>query len=383
MQYDPYDLSNDTDSQKIYKHLRDNDPCHWDSKYKMWIISRYSDIKKYMKDSKTFSSKYGITLETRRNYHNNNFKRLFMEEDPPEHNRPRQIINLILNDSYLNYKDTSLFKDTFMKHYGPHIGSDNVEVIKNIFLPYAIDNLLTILSIPNQDYEKISSLSDAMFSSKTLDVQAKKMKEISILLFKNSNIIGEKYIGKVINNKPIDELDITMAYTAFMVAGFHTITNMLATIMFNIWKYPEEYRKIINNRLLINNFIEESLRLRVAGQYAIRTCTEEIVIHGKNLHPGDTVMFLTASAGSDENYIDGDPSEFSIDRKFEKHNFSFGYGPHTCPGANISRHELFCAIDTIISYTPNIKFNSFVKKDICDLSGSIHSEINLGFLKND
>lgn len=74
---------------------------------------------------------------------------------------------------------------------------------------------------------------------------------------------------------------------------------------------------------------------------------------GFDLHPGDRLMLLWASANRDPAHID-DPDELRLDRKHSKDHMTFGRGGHFCLGAPIARlegrtlcEELLCATKSI------------------------------------
>ena len=84
--------------------------------------------------------------------------------------------------------------------------------------------------------------------------------------------------------------------------------------------------------------VEEILRWTTPVKHFCRTATEDCELHGNRIRKGDIMMLNYPSANRDEDVF-GDPFQFRIDRKPNRH-LAFGTGPHVCLGQYLARFEL-------------------------------------------
>jgi cytochrome P450 len=134
----------------------------------------------------------------------------------------------------------------------------------------------------------------------------------------------------------------------FMVqAGVHTTRGALTHLVHRLLLDPALFDLLANDRSLLPNFVEESLRVDAPVQMTSRRCTRETAIGGVPLHAGDWVEMGIASANRDEAVYE-DPDSFRLDRPQPRNHLAFGTGPHVCPGATLARMEGTFAVEELL-----------------------------------
>jgi cytochrome P450 len=48
------------DPWETYRWLRDNDPCYWDDKNQIWVVSRHEDVAYISRTTDLYCSKHGV-----------------------------------------------------------------------------------------------------------------------------------------------------------------------------------------------------------------------------------------------------------------------------------------------------------------------------------
>jgi len=109
---------------------------------------------------------------------------------------------------------------------------------------------------------------------------------------------------------------------------------------------------------LIELAIEESLRFDSPTLGMWRTSKCPVELHGVEIPAKSKVMMTFGSANRDETLFT-DPDTFSLDRPLPeaRRHYSFGAGPHVCPGAPLSRMEGRLALAALLERLPDLRLD--------------------------
>lgn len=372
--YDPHKVT--FDNINHYKLLKENGDCVWDDKNNLWIISGYNNVKNGLKDYKRYTANYGTTLETRRT---DLYEKLpFHELDPPENIEIRRLINQVIsakvdNDFKLKLKNN--FKDELI----PCLNKE-IDVVNNLFLIFPMMVIFDLLGVEKKNIDFIKSQSKKFFDMSCEKDKQNARLEIADFVYNNPPDLVMQIFNNESTSKKFTKKSISYICVAILAAGFETVAAELTNLIYNCNRYTSEYYKVLRNPKLVPFFVEESLRYRYLSQFIIRTSTCDHNFNGNKIKSGDTVMFVTGSAGFDSDYLQDRPGNFIIDRDISKHNFAFGYGPHVCPGQKIARSEMIAVLESIIEISPKFKITSGSLKARADLSGMMWDSMNVEFL---
>lgn len=125
----------------------------------------------------------------------------------------------------------------------------------------------------------------------------------------------------------------------FMIgAGSETTRNLIGSSLYRLASNPDLYTRVRADRSLIDNVIEETLRIDPPAQFLVRRCLADTTLAGEHLDEGEHVMISLASANWDEEVFP-EPERFDLSRATVRDHVAFGSGPHICPGASLARLE--------------------------------------------
>jgi cytochrome P450 family 144 len=145
---------------------------------------------------------------------------------------------------------------------------------------------------------------------------------------------------------------VGIAATMFSAGGEST-----AALIGNVVKYLAEEREIARalrqTPELVPRFVEEVGRLDPPFNFHYRVVARSCELGGFELHPGDRLMLLWASANRDAAHVD-DPDELRLERKHDKNHMTFGRGGHFCLGAPIARLEGRVVCEELLRATKSI-----------------------------
>jgi cytochrome P450 len=141
---------------------------------------------------------------------------------------------------------------------------------------------------------------------------------------------------------PPDVLLREMAF--YLQAGSHSTSNSLAHALHEVFlwctKHPEDWQKVVDDRLFLQRCVHESLRLHPASPVAWRRPTCPFSMQGgEQLNDKDRVVIDLAAANRDQAIFGADANEFNPDRSIPRGYFPFGLtfssGVHTCLGRDL------------------------------------------------
>jgi cytochrome P450 family 150 subfamily A5 len=151
-------------------------------------------------------------------------------------------------------------------------------------------------------------------------------------------------------------IDVVRVAANLFAAGQETTVRLLSSALKEIAEDQELQQRLRDNRDLIPNFIEESLRMESPVKGDFRLSKVPTTVGGVEIPTGTTVMVLNSAVNRDPRYFD-DPAMFKADRPNARQHLAFGRGVHTCPGAPLARAEARVSIERILDRTSSIRLN--------------------------
>jgi len=142
---------------------------------------------------------------------------------------------------------------------------------------------------------------------------------------------------------PDDVLLREMAF--FFVAGAQTSIHSLTHAMHEIFtwceKHPEDWERMVKDRLFLQRCVHESTRLHPSSPVATRTPTCPVHLKAAgDVNEGDMVVINLYAANRDTSVFGPDAAEFNPYRELPPnmwpYGLSFGLGMHACLGRNLA-----------------------------------------------
>ena len=133
-------------------------------------------------------------------------------------------------------------------------------------------------------------------------------------------------------------------------AGNETTTRLIGWTGKLLAEHPDQRAKVVADRSLVNNAVEELLRYEAPSPVQARYIQEDVDHHGQTIPAGSVMVLLTAAGNRDERHFP-EPDRFDVDREID-HHLSFGYGIHFCLGAALARLEGRIALDEVLQRFP-------------------------------
>lgn len=354
-----------------YEKLRHEAPVFKDPAG-FYVVSRYDDIYKALKDTATFSSDSLVPREeyTRpTQYGGLEQVDTMITSDPPKHRYLRGPLNKLFSLSRVNQMEAYVQQivDELIDSF---IDDGHCDFVKQYTVPLPMYVIADQLGVPRADLASFSRWSDAFatlvsgFASEDDKIYAAKqiveMQEyfLKVIPGKRKNptddVISDLIQAKMEDGQPMRDVDILSSIHLLLTAGNETTTNSMSLAMRALIENPAQMQALRDDPSLIDGFVEESLRFDGPVQGLMRRATRDTEIAGVQI-PKDSLVNLRFGSGNRDETKYPTPEEFDVCRKHEVTHLAFGQGTHVCLGASLARKEINLTFATILRRMRNIR----------------------------
>ena len=354
--------------------LRAGDPVHRSDALQAWIVTRYEDVLRVMRDPETFSSdarKAGGPLATALAEQRTNSPlgdtRSMLASDPPEHTFLRAIVN-------------RAFTPRSVERLRPHIealaeslldeqpSTGEWDLVTGLAQPLPVIVIAELLGVPSEDRaqfkrwsDRIAQTTDVLQSTETIEQIRQATREIidyfSVVIDERRREPREDLISALVQAETEGRRltgDEVLAFAILLlVAGNETTTNLIGLGMRALLANPEALATLRAEPERIPAAIEEMLRYDAPVQGVVRFVTRDTQIGERTVKAGEVIMGMTGAANRDPDQFP-EPARFDIDRTDVRH-LAFGQGIHYCVGAPLARVEAAIAFRALLARWPSIE----------------------------
>ncbi|MGW5456283.1 cytochrome P450 family protein [Nocardia sp. NPDC003979] len=143
---------------------------------------------------------------------------------------------------------------------------------------------------------------------------------------------------------------------ALVAAGHETTVSLIVNTVRALLNEPEQLAKVLAGEVDWKQVIEESLRWDgPVSHLLMRFATEDITVGETVIEKGEGVVMSYRAVGRDFAVHGETADEFDVTRSTANRHLAFGYGPHICPGAALSRLEAAIALPALFARFPNLR----------------------------
>jgi cytochrome P450 len=150
--------------------------------------------------------------------------------------------------------------------------------------------------------------------------------------------------------------EVVRSATFMFAAGQETSARLLSAALQVLGDRPDIQQRLREDRSLIPNFIEESLRMESPVKTDSRLARTTTMVGDLEVPAGTVVVVFPGAANRDPRRF-ADPHEFRLDRVNVREHMAFARGVHSCPGGPLARVEGRVSIERILDRMADIRIN--------------------------
>ncbi|MGX9792798.1 cytochrome P450 [Mycobacterium sp. MMS18-G62] len=352
-----------------YRRLRDEAPVYYNEQWDFWALTRYDDVAPATKDHETFSSAKGATLDMVKAHDDAiPVPKVIISMDPPEHQKMRRLVSNVFTPRAIAALEDMVREKVYERLDA--LNPESFDVVADFSALFPNEVITTMLGVPKQDRDQIRQWLDLLLERHPGEIATtKRGYEASVntglyyydLVQQRRAKPEDDMISRLIETEierdgvveKLTDVDITGFATMLGGAGAETVTKLVGNAMVAFADFPDQWRKLREDRSKVTAAVEELLRYEAPSQYQVRTATRDVTYYGTTIPVDSAVLLVTGSATRDERMFD-DPDRLDIDRERKMgFNLAFGYGIHSCLGAALARMESRIALEALLNFIPD------------------------------
>jgi cytochrome P450 len=373
------DPKTNADPFPLFAQLRENDPVHWSSAMKAWVITRYEDVKRVAVANSDMSADrlapfFAATPAESRNSYASLMTYLgnwMVFRDPPEHTRLRRLFTKAFTSRSVKALEPNveqIVQLLFEEMERKSASEGGVDWISDFAYPLPATVMMDLLGVPREDLLQVKHWSDdiALFigtSRATADkyLRAEAGAKAMADYFRGivaqraaeprDDIISQMVLARE-EQEALTSDEVIATCILLLFAGHETTTNLIGNGLYYTMKWPEQWERVKNDPLLVDSAIEEWLRYDGPSGALARVVTADVDFGGKQLRRGQRLFAFINAANRDPEQFPG-VDDFDVGRSPNAH-LTFGHGIHFCLGAQLARLEGQIALRSLIERFPGI-----------------------------
>ncbi len=363
--YDPYDFEIDTDPYPIWRRLREERPLYYNERYDFYALSRFEDVERGLVEWKTYSSAKGTLLELIKSDMEIPPGSIIFE-DPPGHNLHRSLLSRVFTPRKMNAIEPKI-REFCARSLDPMVGTGGFDFIADLGAQMPMRTIGMLLGIPEQDQEALRDVIDDGLrleegtmpdaSDFAADIQASSFDDYIDWRAEHpsddlmTELLQAEFEDETGTTRRLTRTEVVNVVNLLAAAGNETTARLIGWTGKVLADYPDERRKVVDDRSLVPSAIEELLRFEPPSPAQARYVTQDVEHHGQPVPEGSAVLLLNGSGNRDDRkFPEGD--RFDVTRKID-HHLAFGYGLHFCLGAALARLEGRVALDEVLQRFPS------------------------------
>jgi cytochrome P450 len=347
------------DPYSIYARLRESHPVYWSGLLGSWVLTRYDDCVRVLRDPASFASDWRrigeempepmLSIQTL---------------DPPAHTRIRHF--LVDGIRALSHRALEQrIADQVRARAGRLRGRPDFNYVAELAVPVALDTITAFLGVPPLDPAWFLPVSQAIVDGMDAGIWPDKgppaiaaRAELAALtgawLTNATKGVADglvSYVAAGAADSGIPRPVLLNTLRAVLHAGFESAGRLLGNGMVALLQDPDALTRLAHSD--IRMAVEELVRFDAPVQADARACVRATRIGDQVMAPGDPVTMLLGAANRDPSRFH-DPDTLDLGRHHNPH-LGFGRGAHSCLGQSLATLQARVVFGTLAAEYPQIR----------------------------
>lgn len=376
--FDPLDPDYLADPYPYYARFRRETPIFYAPKIDFWVVSRYEDIQRIVKDSETFSNArvqeplYPLAAEALEKLKAGvRVKPTTSTADPPLHKRTRKHAARAFSAKRVAGLEGRI-REIANVLIDDMIAEGRADLVDRFAFPLPASVIFSLIGYPERDTEMLKSwCSDRLKITwgrplpeeqlETVGKMTSFFDYIENFVHVRAEDLRDDYTSDLLRIRAEDESNLSLEEVvsidySLSFAGHETTTNLILNGLRQFLTHPELWEAMREDPSLIENAVEETLRRDTSVVSWRRSTMRPVEIAGVEVPEGARLMLLLASANRDEAVFEN-PDEFDIRRENSNKHLAFSHGIHFCLGAPLARLEARIAFELLTRRLPDLRLS--------------------------
>jgi cytochrome P450 len=372
-----------------FAELRRSEPVMWHGEPEpnrgFWAVTRYRDIEEVLRDTQTFSSASGVTLEEQ-TPEEVEARRSMIDMDPPRHTRLRRLVSKHFTRSAVAQYE-GFVREQARLVLDRALPKGEIDFVEEVSRELPIRVLARIMGVPEQDLPMCIELGDAMIAHADPEysravIDKEDTSAYRLLPFRSPAAVElmayghqlaaerrrepredlvTKLVHAEIDGERLSEREFDNFFCLLIVAGNETTRHAISHGMLALMEHRDEWRRLREDPGMVPLATEEILRWGTPTMHFRRTARRDTELGGKRIREGDKVVVWFVSGNRDEEVFP-DADRFDVGRDPNPHMTFGSGGPHVCLGMHLARLEVLVMFQELLPRLKDVELTGPVER---------------------
>jgi cytochrome P450 len=342
------------DPHAIWTYLREHRPVYR-ANDRFWVVTRYDDVSRVLRDSQNFSSRHGTMLSIlHADMPDIASDQMMPDSDPPLHGWLRAPVAQALAHRVVRSQQQRL-AGIVRELLAPALEGATLDLADAaLMFPMAFTGAL--MGMPEQDWPRLAGLTTMTIAYTDPDYAAGSpratLTQAHHDLFscfaaeldrreeppERPRDLIDVLLSMSVDSEPLSREQVLLNAYSLLLGANVTTPHATSVTTRALAERPDQWWRLREDPRLSPSCVEEGLRWSSPAMHFMRYAVTDVSLGGETIRAGEPVSAWIASANRDERVF-VDPFRFDLARKPNRH-LTFGFGPHYCIGAGIARLAL-------------------------------------------
>ena len=367
---DPYSDEVLENPHPAHAVLRDLGPVVRLSRYGVYGIARYAEVRAVLEDWQTFSSARGVGIEDFAKTKPWRLPSLVLETDPPLHDRTRGVQSKVLSPLAL-----SALKEPFARAAEELVTRlldlREFDAVPELAEAYPLTVFPDAMGMPREKRRFLLPYGNMVFNSfgpRNANFEAAVRDAAPVIEWvqaqsRRENLAPRGFGAEIHAAADRGELtaeEAPQVVRSVLTAGVDTTVSGIGAMLHCLACFPEQYDRVRAQPRLARNAFEEAVRHESPVQTFFRTTTRPVEIGGETIGEGEKVLMFLGSANRDPRRWER-PDDYDVTRRTAGH-VGFGAGIHACVGMALARMEGEVVLSALLRRVARIEIAGEVRR---------------------
>jgi cholest-4-en-3-one 26-monooxygenase len=360
---------------QIFSRLRRECPVHWTSSIPeypseagFWSVTTADDVHAVSRDWETYSSATGVTAITDAIMPLELTQAMFIGMDPPKHDRLKALFQRGFTPKRIAEHEDEIREIAagVLDRLG---GREECDLVDDVAQPVVSRVIGSFMGIPPEDDAIWARLMNTTLGAGDPDINPEGVeivmqRDVPEIFARCQRLIAERrerptddltsvLVHAELEGESLEEHEIVMGFFLLVAAGNDSTKATYCSGMRALLEDPEQRQLVLDDPSLVEQAVEESLRMFPAFAHFRRTATRDVELNGQQIREGDKVVMWYVSSNRDESRYE-DVDRFDLRRTTEHQAFGAG-GRHFCLGTALARLELRILMEETLKRFPDME----------------------------
>jgi cytochrome P450 len=323
-----------------------------------WTAFRFEECSHILRNAKAFSSTgYDSTIGLVMGH-------MILGMDDPEHRLHRNLVANAFKEKSLARWEHDLIGPICHELIDRFAHEGRADLVRQLTFEFPVRVIARLLGLPEEDFAQFQRWSVELIGLPG-DIERGLAASVSLKEYfaevvaerrrsPRDDIISDLVTADIDGEKLTDEA-IYGFLLLLLPAGAETTYRSSGNLLFLLLSHPDQLAALQHDRGLMDQAIEEGLRVEPPLLMIGRTATTDVVLADEPIPAGASVTTCLGSANHDEQRWEN-PEAFDIFRPPQQH-LAFAFGPHMCLGMHLARLETRVVLGAVLDRLRGVRLD--------------------------